>query len=58
MTDATCIVSIDRHYLHLMVCGKETKTVEFGAKVDNNIQINDNSFLEQCLLELLTSEYV
>ena len=33
------IVSIDRHYIRPIVRGKETKTVEFGAKV-NNIQID------------------
>ena len=32
------IVSIGRHYVRLIVRGKETKSVEFGAKV-NNIQI-------------------
>ena len=31
------IVSIDRHYVRPIVRGKETKSVEFGAKV-NNIQ--------------------
>lgn len=39
------IVSIDRHYLRPIVRGKETKTVEFGAKV-NNIQIDGISFIE------------
>lgn len=39
------IVSIDRPYLHPIVRGKETKTVEFGAKV-NNIQIDGISFIE------------
>ena len=34
-------MSIDRHYLRPM--GKETKSVEFGAKV-NNIQIDGISF--------------
>ena len=33
------IVSIDRHYISPIVRGKETKSVEFGAKV-NNIQID------------------
>ena len=33
------IVSIDRHYLRPIVRGKEIKSVEFGAKV-NNIQID------------------
>ncbi len=36
------IVSIDRHYVRPIVRGKETKSVEFGAKV-NNIQIDGNS---------------
>ena len=36
------IVSIDRHYERPIVRGKETKSVEFGAKV-NNIQIDGNS---------------
>ena len=31
------IVSIDRHYVRPIVRGKETKSVEFSAKV-NNIQ--------------------
>ena len=39
------IVSVDRHYLRPIVRGKETKTVEFGAKV-NNIQIDGISFIE------------
>ncbi len=39
------IVSIDRHYVRPIVRGKETKSVEFGAKV-NNIQIDDISFIE------------
>lgn len=39
------IVSIDRHYLRPIVRGKETKAVEFGAKV-NNIQIDGISFIE------------
>ena len=33
------IVSIDRHYVRPIVRGKETKSVEFGAKA-NNIQID------------------
>lgn len=40
------IVSIDRHYLRPIIRGKETKSVEFGAKV-NNIQIDGISFIEQ-----------
>ena len=39
------IVSIDRHYVRPIVRGKETKSVEFGAKV-NNIQIGGISFIE------------
>ena len=39
------IVSVDRHYVRPIVRGKETKSVEFGAKV-NNIQINGISFIE------------
>ena len=39
------IVSIDRHYLRPISRGKETKSVEFGAKV-NNIQIDGISFIE------------
>ena len=39
------IVSIDRHYVRPIVRGKETKPVEFGAKV-NNIQIDGISFIE------------
>lgn len=39
------IVSIDRHYVRPIVRGKETKQVEFGAKV-NNIQMDGISFIE------------
>ena len=39
------IVSIDRHYVRPIVRGKETKSVEFGAKF-NNIQIDGISFIE------------
>ncbi|MDB9152036.1 transposase [Parabacteroides distasonis] len=39
------IVSIDRYYIRPIVRGKETKSVEFGAKV-NNIQIDGISFIE------------
>lgn len=39
------MVSIDRHYLRPILRGKETKTVEFGAKV-NTIQIDGISFIE------------
>ena len=39
------IVSIDCHYIRPIVRGKDTKSVEFGAKV-NNIQINGISFIE------------
>ena len=38
------IVSIDRHYVRPIVRGKETKSVEFGAKV-NNIQISNKLLL-------------
>ena len=38
-------LSIDRHYVRPIVRGKETKSVEFGAKV-NNIQIDGISFIE------------
>ena len=42
------IVSIDRHYVRPIVRGKETKSVEFGAKVNNIqiIQIDGISFIE------------
>ena len=39
------IVSIDRHYIRPIVRGKETKSVEFGAKA-GNIQIDGISFIE------------
>lgn len=39
------IVSIDRHYVHPIVRGKETTPVEFGAKA-GNIQIDGISFIE------------
>ena len=39
------IVSIDCHYVRPIVRGKETKPVEFGAKV-NNILIDGISFIE------------
>lgn len=39
------IVSIARPYIRPIVRGKETKSVEFGAKV-NNIQIDGISFIE------------
>ena len=39
------IVSIDRHYVRPIVRGKENKSVDFGAKV-NNIQIDGISFIE------------
>ena len=39
------IVSIDRHYVRPIVRGKENKSVEFGAKV-NNIQMDGISFRE------------
>lgn len=39
------IVSIDRPYIRPIVCSKENKRLEFGAKV-NNIQIGGISFME------------
>lgn len=39
------IVSIDRHYIRPIVRGKETRSVEFGRKV-NNIQIDGISFID------------
>ena len=39
------IVSINRHYVRPIVRGKETKSVEFGAKA-GNIQIDGISFIE------------
>ena len=39
------IVSVDKPYIRPIVRGKETKTVEFGAKC-NNIQIDGISFIE------------
>lgn len=42
------VVSTDRHYVHSIVKGKKTKSVEFGAKV-NNIQIDGISFIEHLL---------
>ena len=39
------IVCIDRYYVRPIVRGKETKSVEFGAKA-NNIQIDGISFIE------------
>lgn len=39
------IVSTHKHYIRPIVRGKETKSVEFGAKV-NNIQIDGISFIE------------
>jgi hypothetical protein len=40
------VVSLDRHYIRPIVRGKETKKVEFGAKV-NNIQIDGISFIDR-----------
>lgn len=37
--DSNRVVSIDRYYICFIERGKETKSVEFGAKV-NNIQID------------------
>ena len=39
------IVSVDKHYTRPIVRGKETRSVEFGAKV-NNIQVDGISFIE------------
>lgn len=39
------IVSFDRHYMRSIIKGKETMSVEFGAKV-NNIQTDGISFIE------------
>lgn len=39
------IVSIDKHYIRPIVRGKEVKSVEFGAKV-NNIQVGGISFIQ------------
>lgn len=39
------IVSIDKDYIHPIVRGKETKRVEFGAKV-NTIQVDGINFIE------------
>lgn len=39
------IVSVDKPYLRPIVRGKETKSVEFGAKA-NNIQVDGISFIE------------
>ena len=39
------IVSIDRHYVRPIVRGKETKSVEFGAKVNNRPSMNGSIIL-------------
>ena len=39
------IVSIDRYYVRYTVSGKETKSIEFGAK-ESNIQIDGISFIK------------
>lgn len=39
------VVSVDKSYIRPIVRGKETKSVEFGAK-SNNIQIDGISFIE------------
>lgn len=44
------IVSIDKDYIRPIVRGKETKRVEFGAKV-NTIQINGINFIEYLSFE-------
>ncbi len=38
-------MSVDKHYIRPIVRGKETRSVEFGAKV-NNIQVDGISFIE------------
>ena len=48
------IVSIDCHYVRPIVRGKESKSVEFGAKV-GNIQIDGISFIEH--ISLCSSEH-
>jgi len=50
------IVSIDRHYIRPIVRGKETKSVEFGAKA-GNIQIDGISFIEHLSFRLSTRVY-
>lgn len=49
------IVSIDRHYLRPIVRGKDIKTVEFGAKV-NNIQIDNICFIEHLSFKAFNEE--
>ena len=44
------IISIDKHYLRPIVRGKEVKSVEFGAKV-NNIQVDGISFIQHLSFE-------
>jgi Transposase domain (DUF772). len=44
------IVSIDKHYIRPIVRGKEVKSVEFGAKV-NNIQVGGISFIQHLSFE-------
>jgi hypothetical protein len=44
------IVSLDKDYIRPIVRGKETKAVEFGAKV-NKFQINGISFIEHLSFE-------
>ena len=51
------IVSIDRHYVRPIVRDKETKSVEFGAKV-NNIQIDGILFIERLSFKALMRVYV
>ena len=41
------IVSLSRLHLRPIVRGKEVKSVEFGAKV-NNILVDGISFIEKC----------
>lgn len=51
-----CIVSVDRHYVRPIVRGKETKSVEFGAKA-GNIQIDGISFIEHLSFKASTRVY-
>jgi hypothetical protein len=47
------IVSLDKEYIRPIVRGKETKAVEFGAKV-NKFQIDGISFIEHLSFEAFT----
>ena len=48
-------MSLDRHYLRPIIRGKETKSVEFGVKV-NNIQIVGISFIEHISFKAFNEE--